>query len=166
MVIGGYAVLYHAHARFTEDIDIVLGVDVSHLDSVLEAVKAEFLPRPENPEEFVGQTNVLPLLEREDEIRVDLIFSFLEFERDAIAYSDKAKVEGHTINIVRAEDLIVYKLLAGRARDLDDIQSILNHKKGSLNIEKVTSNIKSLSTALADDSLIKKWEDIYADFSN
>lgn len=53
MVIGGYAVLYHGHARFTEDIDIVLGIDVSQLKKVLKAVSSKFICRPENPEEFV-----------------------------------------------------------------------------------------------------------------
>lgn len=166
MVIGGYAVLYHAHARFTEDIDIVLGVDASHLKNILDAVSGKFSSRADDPKTFVEKTNVLPLLGIENEVRVDLIFSFLKFERTAIARSDNALVEQQTINIVRAEDLIVYKILAGRARDLDDVESILNHKKGKLNINEVTSNIKDLSIALADNSFIKKWKDIYSNFSD
>ena len=117
MVIGGYAVLYHAHARFTEDIDIVVGVDASYLENILKAVSGKFIPRIENPKAFVNQTNVLPLSEAENEVRVDLIFSFLEFERNAIARSDKASIEQQTISIVTAEDLIIYKILAGRARE-------------------------------------------------
>src|SRR5699024_760308 len=166
MIIGGYAVLYHGHARFTEDIDIVVGVDASYLENILEAVSGKFLSRTENTKAFVRQTNVLPLLEAEDEVRVDLIFSFLEFERNAIIRSDKTSIEQQTINIVKAEDLIVYKILAGRARDIDDIESILDHKKGKINIAQVTANIMDLSTALADDSLIAKWEEIYSSFSN
>lgn len=166
MVICGYAVLYHGHAHFTEDIDIVLGIDANHLNSVIEAVSGKFLPRPKNPEQFVRQTNVLPLLEKDDKIRVDLIFSFLEFERNAIAHSDSALVDEQTVNIVRAEDLIVYKILASRPRDLDDIQSILNQKKKKLDTVQITSNIKHLSNALADDSLIERWEKIHSDFSN
>lgn len=156
MVIGGYAVLYHAHARFTEDIDIVLGVDIDELDNVLKVVSDNFIPSSENPEEFVKQTNVLPILEKESGIRIDLIFSFLPFERKAIEHSISTFVEDQSVNIIRADELIIYKLLAGRPRDMNDIRSIFNYQSDKLNIDKIEMHLNELSTALADKSLNKQ----------
>ncbi len=103
MVIGGYAVLYHGEARFTEDIDIVLGVDSDQLTELIEITKGDFVNRVDNPETFVIQTNVLPLQEKDSKVKVDLTFSFIEFERKAIQYAEVAKIEGKEVRIVRAE---------------------------------------------------------------
>jgi hypothetical protein len=40
MIIGGQAVLLYGMPRMTKDIDIILGVNINELESVLKAVKA------------------------------------------------------------------------------------------------------------------------------
>ena len=85
MLIGGQAVLLHGRPRLTEDIDITLGVDPSHLPVVREACTAlGLVPLPDRIEEFVRETSVLPVHDIDTRIRVDFIFSTTPYERQAI----------------------------------------------------------------------------------
>lgn len=77
--------LLHGRPRLTEDIDVALGVDPSHLPVVREVCRALNLdPLPEHIENFVADTNVFPVHDAESSIRVDFIFSTTPYERQAI----------------------------------------------------------------------------------
>lgn len=85
MVIGGQAVLVYGEPRFTKDIDITLGAGVERLDEVLRSVVAlGWKVLPESPAEFVQKTMVLPCQDPESGVRLDLIFSFSPYERQAM----------------------------------------------------------------------------------
>ena len=77
MIIGGQAVLLHGEPRFTEDIDVTLGVAPDSLGSVLKLVRHwNWRISVEPVEEFVRRTMILPCVEPQSGIRVDFVFSF------------------------------------------------------------------------------------------
>lgn len=160
MVIGGYAVLYHGEARFTEDIDITLGVDIDKLNNILDALGDSFHSRTENTADFVRKTNVLPLIDSSTSVPVDLIFSFIDFERNAIKRAVNTDVNKNSVKIISAEDLIIYKIFAARKRDLEDAASIFNRKADFLNIAHIDEKIKELSLITDNPDLIKSWKEI------
>ncbi len=51
--------------------------------------------------------------------------TFSPYERKAIERAVEVEVGNSLIRFATAEDLIVHKVLAGRARDLEDVRSIL-----------------------------------------
>ncbi len=133
MVIGGQAVLLHGRPRLTQDIDLTLGVDASALKEVCRVCREVPLQLlPEDPEEFVRETNVLPVLSPDLKIRVDLIFSFTPYEKEAIGRSISVSLEGYPVRFATAEDLILHKLFAGRVRDLEDVESVVARKRDEL----------------------------------
>jgi hypothetical protein len=126
MIIGGQAVLLHGQPRMTKDIDITLGVDTKDLDKVVKAVAAiglEIIPDPF--ESFVERTFVLPARHQESGIRVDFIFSFIPYERQAIDRAKTVLLKGEPVMFASVEDVIVHKCFAGRPRDLEDARSII-----------------------------------------
>jgi hypothetical protein len=125
MVIGGQAVLFHGEPRLTKDIDITVAAGLEQLESVLQVAAGSNLEPLVNPEEFTARTMVLPCLHRESGIRVDFILSFSPYEREAIERAVGVEVGNSLVRFATAEDLIVHKVLAGRARDLEDVRSIL-----------------------------------------
>lgn len=126
MVIGGQAVLIHGDPRLTRDIDITLGVSTDRFDSVMAALRPLPLQAlPADPAKFAQETMTLPLLYSPSKIRVDLIFSFSPFEREALLRARPHSVGSALVNYVGAEDLVVMKVVAGRPRDLADAESIL-----------------------------------------
>ena len=131
MIIGGQAVLLYGEPRLTRDIDVTLGVDASRLPILLKAVEeAEFKPLPENIPQFVRNTMVLPVVDEQSGVRVDFIFSFTPYEREAISRAKTVRIEGQDIRFASAEDVIIHKIFAGRPRDLVDVRSIVLKNPG------------------------------------
>ena len=126
MVIGGQAVLLYGEPRLTRDIDVTLGIGVDELariKRVLPAMRLKVLVKKD--QEFVERTMVLPTKDRETEIRVDFIFSFSPYERQAIGRARAVKVGRIQVKFASLEDVVIHKVVSGRPRDLEDIKSIL-----------------------------------------
>ncbi|MBE0713707.1 MAG: nucleotidyl transferase AbiEii/AbiGii toxin family protein, partial [Candidatus Aminicenantes bacterium] len=126
MIIGGQAVLLYGEPRLTKDIDITLGVGVEKLPLITEAVTALGLKiEADEVESFVKETMVLPTSESKSGIRVDFVFSFSPFEREAIARARVLRYDEVPVRFASLEDLIIHKVVAGRARDIEDVKAIL-----------------------------------------
>lgn len=133
MLIGGQAVLVHGRPRLTEDIDATLGVGTERLADVLEACRELGLePLPEDLEHFVADTMVLPARHASSRLRVDLVFSTLPYERQAIDRAKRIPLGGTEVPFATAEDLLIHKLFAGRPRDLEDALSVVRRQGQSL----------------------------------
>jgi hypothetical protein len=129
MVIGGQAVLLYGEPRLTRDIDVTLGVGTDRLAAVLELLsEIPLRPLPENPEAFVDRTMVLPALHDATGVRVDLVFSFTPFEREAIARARVVTLGGEQVSFASPEDVVIHKIFAGRPRDLEDVASIVRNQ--------------------------------------
>ena len=129
MLIGGQAVLLHGQPRLTEDLDVTLALDPSGL-SIVRLVCADvgLTPLPENVDDFVNETFVLPVRHVATTLRVDFIFSSTEYERSAIACAERVDLDGARIAFATAEDLIIHKLFAARPRDIEDVRGVLRRK--------------------------------------
>ena len=126
MVIGGQAVLLYGEPRLTRDIDITLGIGTEELDRVKRIIKAVGLRTlVENEQEFVHKTMVLPAAEEESGIRVDFIFSYSPYEKQAIERARNVKLGRTSVKFASLEDVVIHKVIAGRPRDIEDIKSIL-----------------------------------------
>lgn len=129
LIVGGYAVIFHAQPRFTKDIDLFIQADPKNAQAVYDAL-AGFGAALEGirPEEFANRGNffrfghdphgfdILPDLPGIDfesawERRVEGV---IDRERNQKAF------------FISAEDLIASKLAAGRPQDLADAAAIQN----------------------------------------
>jgi hypothetical protein len=131
MIIGGQAVLLYGEPRLTKDIDITLGIGIDKLP-VIQRI-AQFLdlkPLVEDYEAFVRETMVFPVVEESSGIRVDFIFSFSPYERQAIARATAVFFEETPVMFAALEDVVIQKIIAGRARDMEDIRTILIKNPG------------------------------------
>jgi predicted nucleotidyltransferase len=139
MVIGGQAVLLYGEPRLTRDIDITLGIGVEELGKVKKILRSTGLKiLVKNDKEFVAKTMVLPVMDRESGIRIDFTFSYSVYERQAIERARDIKLGRTSVRFASLEDLVIHKVIAGRARDLEDVGSVLlkNPKYDSRYIEK------------------------------
>src|SRR3989304_4754174 len=126
MIIGGQALLIYGEPRLTKDIDITLGVGIEELVRVKTPIeKLGLKVLPDDPEDFVKKTMVLPSIDESSGIRVDFIFSFSTYERQAIERARDVDLGGAKVRFASLEDVVIHKVVAGRARDLEDVRSIL-----------------------------------------
>jgi predicted nucleotidyltransferase len=71
---------------------------------------------------------VLPALHEASGVRVDLVFSFTPFEREAIARARTVELGGQQLRFASPEDVIILKIFAGRPRDLEDVAAIVRNQ--------------------------------------
>jgi hypothetical protein len=126
MVIGGQAVLLYGEPRLTKDIDITLGVGLERLSeirAIVDRLRLEYVT--DNVDDFAKETMVLPVIDRKSGIRVDLIFSFSPYERQAIERAREISFGRTKVRFADLEDVVIHKVIAGRPRDIEDVLSIL-----------------------------------------
>jgi len=159
MIIGGQAVLLYGTPRLTRDIDITLGVDTDKfllVKKVCKKLRLKLLPK--KPENFVRDTKVLPTEEPILEIRVDFIFSFTTYEKQAMENIKKVLINGYPVKFAACDDVIIHKMFAGRAIDLEDVKNILIKNKRKV-------NIKYIKKWLAKFSIIPEQKQILNEFN-
>jgi hypothetical protein len=129
MVIGGQAVLLYGEPRLTRDIDITLGVGPDSLDTlkrIIQTLALKILVK--DLDGFARETLVVPTLDEESRLRVDFIFAYSPYERQAIRRAKAVMIGKATVRFASREDVIIHKVVAGRPRDLDDVRGILLKK--------------------------------------
>lgn len=130
---GGLAAnLYRDELRTTIDIDLYLVSSAPQLVSLARA----FEERGWTAHPAWRQAELLRL-ERDDLPRVDLLIASTDFERDAVQHASRALIAGRDIRVLTPEDLIVFKLVAGRLRDYEDVAAVLNARGGEIDIRYV-----------------------------
>lgn len=120
VVVGGYAVAFHARPRATKDIDLVLEGSAANLSRAAGALERFGAPanvvravRSMKPSEvvFLGQP---PL-------RVDLLLAIDAVPNDELfRRAVRAELDGVAVRVISLEDLITNKRAAGRPQDLID----------------------------------------------
>ena len=160
MIIGGQAVLLYGEPRLTRDIDITLGISPERLKELLTVVRELSLkPIPEDIESFVQQTMVLPALDENTGIRVDFIFSFRPYETEAIKRARKIPILGQEVCFASPEDVIIHKIFAGRARDIEDVRTILL-KNPEINLQHIKDWLKEFDASSDEKNFLKTFEGI------
>lgn len=164
MIIGGQAVLLYGEPRLTKDIDITLGVGPDLLETLKLIIKdlgLKILVR--DTEDFVRRTLVLPTLDEESGFRVDFIFSFSPYERQAMQRVKTVEMGGAKVRFASVEDLIIHKVIAGRPRDIEDAKNVLL-KNPNIDKEYILKWLKEFDRSL-NENFIERFEKILEQIS-
>lgn len=131
MVIGGQAVLLYGEPRLTRDIDITLDLGVEGLEKILSIVRdLKLRILADTAVDFVKKTMVLPVIDEKSGIRIDFVFSFSIYEKQAFERTKNIKIGSTVVRFASLEDVVIHKIFAGRARDIEDVKSILLKNPG------------------------------------
>lgn len=126
MVIGGIAVIAHGVRRMTTDIDAALRGDRIDVASVLRALaKKRIVPRIEDAERFARESLVLLLRHEPTAVDFDVSLAWTDFEHEAIGAASVTSFGAVTAPMARPEDLVVFKAIAGRPKDIEDATALL-----------------------------------------
>ena len=74
---------------------------------------------------FARERQILLLRHEPSGVDLDVSLAWLPFEVEAIRRSEPREFAGVTVPIPRADDLVIYKLVAGRPRDHEDVERLL-----------------------------------------
>ncbi len=124
IIVGGYAVGFYGHPRFTGDIDFWIAYDVENATKVISVLKHFGFESLNLKAEDLSTDDVVIQLGYEP-TRIDLLTSVtgLNFE-DCYKKSIRSVVEDIEINFIDLESLIRNKLATGRKQDIADADNL------------------------------------------
>ena len=125
-VIGGCARNAYAPPRATRDVDISIAADARGWNRLRKALgRAGFTLRTAVSAEQSQEIPDVALFRDSTGGRIDVLVAKTAFERQALARRVlRLKVARYVLPVVTAEDLIVFKLIAGRPRDFADAEEV------------------------------------------
>jgi hypothetical protein len=127
LIVGGYAVIFHAQPRYTKDIDIFIKADLANAHATWAAL-ASFGASLEGirPEEFAERGSFFRF--GRDPRGFDILPDLPGVDFDA-AWGRRVEgvldaATGLTAYFISKDDLIAAKLASGRRQDLADVEAI------------------------------------------
>lgn len=157
VVIGGVAVSLLGRPRHTQDIDVLMLLDSGKWAGLLDAAnKFNFEPRIKDALKFARKNRVLLMKHIKSGIGVDISLGALPFEEECIRRSKRIKFANISLPLPSADDLIIMKAVAHRAKDLIDIESILDTNP-KLDIKRIKRWVTEFSAVLEMPEL---WDDL------
>jgi predicted nucleotidyltransferase len=124
LIIGGYAVAFHGHPRYTKDIDIWVGMSRENAANIVKAL-AQFgfasLDLKEN--DFTVPDQIIQLGYPPERIDIFTTPSGVDFET---CYMNRiqTEVDGVLVNFIDVENLKRNKKATGRYQDLADVENL------------------------------------------
>jgi hypothetical protein len=128
--IGALGRAVWSRPRATTDIDLAVASDAALWPRILAALSRLGLALTQQtpPGEEPPDTAFFRV---PGGVRVDLLIAKTEFEKEVLARRIKIDFLGTAVWVATPEDLVIYKLIAGRPRDLTDIAEILSAQRAS-----------------------------------
>lgn len=129
LVIGGYAVTFHGYPRYTKDIDFWIWLEKDNIIQLTKVLQDFGLGSVGlTIEDFSNPKDVIQLGYEPNRIDILVGLDGLEFEN---SFSNKTvkEIDGINVNFIGIDDLITAKKIAGRLKDLSDIETLEKIKK-------------------------------------
>jgi len=127
LIVGGYAVIYHAQPRYTKDIDFFIKADLANATATYTAL-AEFGAPLQGirPDDFTDRNSFFRFGRDPKGFHILPDIPDVDFEA---AWERRVEIlvdpaTGLKANLISASDLIASKLASGRPRDLADVDEI------------------------------------------
>ncbi|MGV3616999.1 MAG: nucleotidyl transferase AbiEii/AbiGii toxin family protein [Fimbriimonas sp.] len=155
-IIGGLAVILRGHDRATQDVDAVaLGVD-QRLEAFVSAANERGLTLRIPDGIPFAKANRVILLEAPDGTGIDVSMGMLPFEEDLTHRATRLEVgAGITVPVASVEDLVIMKLIAGRKRDHEDVDSLVELYP-DLDRERIRGTVTEYANLLDDPEILKQ----------
>ena len=166
-IAGGVALSFWDHTRNTKDADFLIAVDNRSVDDILAAFQAAGLrPKRTPPVVTVGEQRFVQFWyeppEIDFEIQVDFLFAERAFQQRAIERRLPTSMPDWDLKlyVLACEDLIVFKLAAGRIIDFADAAALLRANRSLINFSLLRSECQQLSLATELDQV---WHEAFPD---
>ena len=162
-LFGAQAAILYGVARLSADVDITLDLgDRSSRDVVDALAAAGFELRVADAAGFVEATRVLPFVHRASRMPVDVVLAGPGLEDQFFAGTQERVVGEARVPVVSAEDLVAMKVLAGRARDVGDVEAILRMHGDDLDLHRIRTTLGLLEGALDRRDLLSELDRMLA----
>jgi predicted nucleotidyltransferase len=168
---GAIARNFFAEPRLTRDVDLLVLVSQTQVPALvkdlvdagasaleIDGEAGTELPRPLDLgrvlSDLRGKAHMTAL--RCFGVRVEIFVPWHPFDHEVLRRSLEQQFDGRTIRIHSPEDLIVYKKVFNRSKDIEDIKAILAARAGTLDLDRIRSG----ASRLLDESAANELEEL------
>lgn len=156
-VIGGLAISIWGDPRVTRDADLKVLVSREQANDLLAAVGSRYTVVQSQPIEAIRRFGYV-FVQDEFKNRIDLLFTDTSFDETVIRRALRIKVLPRIyLNFCTAEDLIVYKMLSTRERDIGDVRSVIQRQGDKLDDTYIFDWLRQFEQALDDSTLVSTY---------
>ena len=166
-LFGARAAIFYGRPRYTADVDVTVAVDVADVPALIEDLKrAKLAVRKEalgglKLAAFVGRSRVIPLEHLPTARPLDLVLAGDAFEAEFLTRAKIRSIGKVRIPVISPEDLIVTKIIAGRAKDLDDVAGVLRAQR-RLNLARIRTLLRRIEEIMGQSDLLPMFEQLAA----
>jgi hypothetical protein len=161
VIIGGIAVQRWGEPRLTIDVDLAILLRAGAEEQSLREIVAAFPPRLKDAVAFALEHRVLPI-EVPGASPADLSLALPGFEEDAIARAVDYEVgPGRAVRLCTAEDLVVYKCVAGRPQDVLDVEGIVARQGDALDAAHIRRWLGEFAEVTGDREIPARFEHVW-----
>jgi len=153
-VLGGIAVILHGVPRLTVDADFVLGEERIAWPRVLSDLERRGFAYGAPGAPPRAQVDALEDLRRDSmtvlwksRVRIDLLQAADPLHQEALRERQAVVAFSRTIPVVRPEHLLVTKWIAGRPKDLLDVDGILAAQGARLDLARVRAWLPAIESS-------------------
>jgi predicted nucleotidyltransferase len=124
LVIGGYAVAFHGHPRYTKDLDVWVGMDTENAANIIKALEQfGFASLGLQTSDFIAPDQIIQLGYPPN--RIEMITTAPGVDFDACYASRiQEEIDGIQVSFIDLESLKRNKKAVGRHQDLADIENL------------------------------------------
>ncbi|MBN2494892.1 MAG: hypothetical protein JXR96_09910 [Deltaproteobacteria bacterium] len=163
MLIGGLAVISRGVPRTTHDIDATCWAEGLDPERVLDVLGRHGIePRIGDAAEFARQRQVFLLRHRRSGTPLELSLAWLPFEREALEHATDVPIGDVVAPVARAEDLVVFKAVAWRDRDRDDIARLLVLHAETIDLDRVRRLVSEFAAVLEQPERLDEFDTLVA----
>lgn len=156
--IGGVAVAIWGEPRVTKDVDLKVLLGRDEAERLLRAMGEDLRPVQPDPLDSLRQVGILFALDASG-TRADFLLSDTPHDVEAIKRARRIDtLPGVRVRVCTPEDLVIYKLVATRARDHEDASTVIRRQAGSLDAAYILRWLGEFERALDDSTLIRTFE--------
>jgi hypothetical protein len=162
MIIGGIAVITRGVRRMTADIDAVVRGDSVGLATLLRSLASQKIePRISDAQAFARANLVLLMRHRPSGVDLDISLAWTAFELEALEERDPARYGAITAPMARAEDLVIFKAMAARPKDVEDAAALLALHP-DLDLTRIRKRLAELAVLAEEPALVDGLEAMIA----
>ena len=158
MIIGGIAIIARGVRRMTTDIDAAVRGDAVTPRRLLDTLGEQAIePRIPGVEAFARKNLVLLVRHVPTGVDLDISLAWSGFELAALEARTKVKYGRVGAFMATAEDLVIFKAVAARPRDLEDAEALLTLYP-NIDVVRVRRDVEALAELAGAEEIVAGFE--------
>lgn len=161
-IVGGVAASILGRPRLTEGIDVLVLIKREYWPVFLAAGREfGFVPRVKDVLGFAEESRVLLMTHQPSDTQIDVVLGALALEEEIVSGAARIEMAGVTVPLPTPESIVVMKAIAQRARDIADIEGILEtHDR--LDLAWIRAWLTEFDRALGRTDLLDEFDRVVA----